>query len=48
MASLDIFCSEPLNIWTEITKMKIREEHKKYYVAHQELSKIFHGTSIYT
>ena len=48
MASLDSFCSECINICIEITKIKIRKEYKKYSVAHQELSKIFHGKPIYT
>ena len=43
MNSLDILGSDPLNVSTEITKIKIWKENKKYFLAHQKFSKIFHG-----
>ena len=43
MASLNILCSNPLNIKNKFTKTEIR----KYFVAHQKCWKIFHGPSIY-
>ena len=39
MASLDILCFNTFNLRNKITKI----EHKKYFMAHQYMPKIFHG-----
>ena len=36
-----------LNFHMNLLKVKIRKEHKKYFVAHQKISKIFYGPSIF-
>ena len=35
MASLDVLCSQPLNLKNEITKI----EYKEYFAAHQKFDK---------
>ena len=51
MVSLNILCSDPHNILKVTQKKKekkIGKEHiRKFFVAHQKFSKIFHSPSIF-
>ena len=46
MASLDILCSNPLNVKNKITKREhilwSIQKFKKYFIAHQYMPKILH------
>ena len=45
MADLNILYSDPHKFLKEVTK-KLGKYITKFFVAHQKLSKLFHGTSI--